>query len=767
MLKQGLLRELIAQVFALAIFIFPATASSSQPAQASLLAIHQARQDAFSNRVLLSLAPFFAHTDTVTLTYYRLHGARVIAAALFEGEHGVQNSAQARPARNRTLYEKIALGFSVADWLSGSSQAADSLLALMVGLIRRHRPQVVLTGLPGRLQQRLLPLMEQAFDLAADTSAFSYQLNGGLAAWQPSRLFRPLAENEKGEAVAGFDAGAVSPLWLGTHQQFMLDGFRSFALVRKDAQAPRMSEHSDLFSGLPGLEHEFNRLPGVFAGKIKRALDVVRRASQKLPAERRVLAAAALEIRNQIAGYLAAAQDNLSLPQQQSWRERAERMNKLAAQALGLALRLEPEQEFVASGDSVHTSLELINFGPVELSLTRISVHFIRTASQGSVLRNELSLELPQLKKNGLDRLKPGDKRTFSFSEKMIGSSGGEGQSSLARAQVHVRWRNRELVLQQELEIPLRPSVLLQAVQPETLLPQGRTGMIDLRWYVGKNQHAALDGIVRLRAENGVILGEYRLQMPAGPVWTVVHFQVPAHPRTRTFIAELRVGEHVLAGSETLVRQIGLESRPGVRVGLIGEARDLRLALENIGVPVTLLDFTGLSATSLSAVDVFIIAENALARDPRLASAVPRLLGQVREGARLLVFSQPAAIWNAAWNRAAGERLALTLDADVRLFFPTMVPEQQGILMQQPNPVSAEQLRQAIPGLLSGTPAERSAGWQVTLGTDEFPLVLHSQHGRGDVVYSVMPVPGKAWQTGYQLLANFISWRRPQPLTAN
>ncbi len=777
MQKQGLLRSLAAPVLA-AVVAFSTLALSAQTVpDTDLSHIHQSRREAFSNRVLLSVSSFPEQTDWAALHHYRTLGAQVIAVSLFEAEQRSQGVGLLRQGPNNvqdndeSMWQKISLNTPFSAFLADSS-VADSVFAGLVGLIRRFRPQVVLTGLPGRVQQQVHPLVERAFAAAADTSVFSDQLENGLEPWQPARLFRPLAAHELGSAVVGFRA-LFTPQ--PTRSRIVSSGeFRSFALVKKAPQSPGLSGHKDLFAGLPGFEHDLKQLPDVFVRKIRRAAERIAQAANRLPAERRAIAAAALEIRNQLAGFLAASRDDLSEARRSFWRDRAERMNRLALRALGVTVSLRAGQAFAAAGDSVRTRLEIRNVGQEKLALAHVSVHFIRPVAKGGVRRSEYGYSAAVLKQRGEDELAPADGYAFDFIEPVAEIQPGQEGEMQILAQIAVRWRNRELFVQRRMHVGLRPALEVAATRADILWPAQHTGAVPLIWQVGKNSSSPFSGVLRLRTETGTTLQEQALHLAIGPAWTVAEFRVPATPRTRKFIVDVVEDDShtVEASAEVIVRQVDVVlPRREVVVGMLGQDYSgLALVLESLGVTVRRYDFAALTRVSLQECDVFILPAQALARNAELATALPRLLAEVRSGARLIAFPQPASVWNARWNRSADKGLSLFLDEDERLGQRggeglQVAPES--VLLQQPNAVRIDSLLAAVPPVLAGAPAQHGPAWQVVLSLGSEDLILQAGLETGQVMYLAVPWPARPNEAALQMLANLLDWHRPPPLTAN
>ena len=197
-----------------------------------------------TERRVLMVAAHPDDEDTALLTLLaRGMGARTGYLSLTRGEGG-QNligpeldeglglvrtgellSARSLDGAEQFFSRAFDFGFSKSAEETLSHWPEDEVLADIVEVIRRFRPQVLVSVFHGTAgdghghHQAAGILATRAFEVAADPEAFPEQLQEGLRPWAPTKLYRLLWRDRPAEAELRVETGALDPLLGRSHFQ--------------------------------------------------------------------------------------------------------------------------------------------------------------------------------------------------------------------------------------------------------------------------------------------------------------------------------------------------------------------------------------------------------------------------------------------------------------------------------------------------------------------------------------------------------------------
>jgi LmbE family N-acetylglucosaminyl deacetylase len=197
-----------------------------------------------AERRVLMVAAHPDDEDTALLTVLaRGMGARTGYLSLTRGEGG-QNligpemdeglglvrtgellSARSLDGAEQFFSRAFDFGFSKSAEETLSQWPEEEVLADIVEVIRRFRPQVLLSVFHGTSgdghghHQAAGMLATRAFQVAADPQAFPEQLEAGLRPWAPAKLYRLLWRDRPAEAELRVETGGLDPLLGRSHFQ--------------------------------------------------------------------------------------------------------------------------------------------------------------------------------------------------------------------------------------------------------------------------------------------------------------------------------------------------------------------------------------------------------------------------------------------------------------------------------------------------------------------------------------------------------------------
>ncbi len=576
----------------------------------------------------------------------------------------------------------IDFGYSKSPEESMAIWGRDKVLSDMVWVIRKFRPDIILTRFPksggghGHHTASAI-LAEEAFQAAGDPSRFPEQLKY-VQPWQPRRLLWNAWPRRWGPRPADLpatlhvDVGTYNPLLGKSYTEIAAEsrsmhksqGFGSaarrgssiedFALVAGDPA------NGDLFDGI---DLSWSRLPG--GREVGRLLRQAERAfDPEHPAA--------------IVPLLLKAYARLdALPPGYWVKQKKKELLAVLQSCTGLWLEATAGDYSVAPGGTVKVRLKALNRSDAPLVLERVALPY----NAGSDLLNrelknnqpvELQVLIPLPENAELSqpywlRQKPG-KGTYRVDDPtLIGLP--ENPPALT-ADFTVRVDRRRL----RFDIPVlyrwTDPVAGEQVRPFEIVPEVAVNLEE-KAYVFPDQRVKE---IRLKLLAGApdVSGEVRLSLPSG--WratpeaisfslqdkydeTEVSFTLrpPAKPATGTLTAVVETGRGTWSRSlvtieyphipiqtlfppaEARLVRVDLRKR-GTRIGYVmGSGDDIPASLHQVGYDVTLLSDEDLEGADLSGFDAVITGVRAFNTRPRLKQQRRRLLDYVRSGGTLIV----------------------------------------------------------------------------------------------------------------------------------
>ncbi|RMD98494.1 MAG: PIG-L family deacetylase, partial [Calditrichaeota bacterium] len=259
-----------------------------------LLGLHQSLLDASTGFTLMSVAAHPDDEDIFSITYFRRkYGIHTVVVVSNRGEGGqieigpelytdlaVVRSHEMAAAERISGSEYYNLNFVDFGYSKDIQETFDKwgkekLLEKMVYMIRRLRPQVIITNhdsVSGHSNHQAVGwAIRHAFKLAGDPAAFRQQLKNGLMPWQPLRLFQRISTRDtKSRADVVYNVGEFSPLWGMSYAQLAAralaqhrsQGFDKFARTLRPG--PRNVRYKLVLQANPQLALKSNR--HLFAG---------------------------------------------------------------------------------------------------------------------------------------------------------------------------------------------------------------------------------------------------------------------------------------------------------------------------------------------------------------------------------------------------------------------------------------------------------------------------------------------------------------------
>jgi LmbE family N-acetylglucosaminyl deacetylase len=281
----------------------------------------------------------------------------------------------------------------------------DSLLADVVDIVRRFRPQVIVSifsGTPrdGHGQHQAAGILaREAFDVAGDPQRFPEQVRLGLGPWTPLKLYRA-TRFDTAAATLTVESGVLDPLYGRSYHQIAaasrsqhrsqdmgrveaLGEWRTSVALVESRVGPATARESSLFSGVDttlaaalrpvkdrALRARLERSLRAYGEQIQRARGSLRRdglagvVPQLADARRRLgeageLAAAAGPEADDLCFLLAAE---------------GERLEAALAEAAGVIVDAFADDDLLVPGDSLQVEVQVWNGGPEPLALHDVSL---------------------------------------------------------------------------------------------------------------------------------------------------------------------------------------------------------------------------------------------------------------------------------------------------------------------------------------------------------------------------------------------------------
>jgi len=280
----------------------------------------------------------------------------------------------------------------------------EELLADVVWVIRRFRPQVVVSvfdgeNLRGHGQHQAAAIVTyEAFEAAGDPGRFPEQLQGpdGVRPWTPVKLYRS-ARFDPSEATLEVETGRFDPLLGRSHFQLAMASrsrHRSQDFGTAEPPGPRKTAVALVRSRVSGGEAEGGLFAGVDTALVEQARDLegewgrevreslrryreeVRRAEEDLNAFRPWTAAQALNrAAREIGAAAASAVKAGAAPHLRALlEERARRVREAALEAGGVVVDVRAAADLVVPGEAIEVDVLLWNGGPFTVSGARAAL---------------------------------------------------------------------------------------------------------------------------------------------------------------------------------------------------------------------------------------------------------------------------------------------------------------------------------------------------------------------------------------------------------
>lgn len=560
----------------------------------------------------------------------------------------------------------------------------EAVLADVVRVVRRFRPDVILTRFPtdGRgghgHHTASAQLAVEAFAAAADPKRFLEQLAGGrLRPWQAKRVLFNFFRFADGPAppagIIPFEVGGYDPLLGRSYAELAAEGRSQHRSQGFGVLAPRGSrvesfEHlagdparSDL---LDGVDLTWNRVPG--GAKVGELLTKARSAFRP---ERPEAALAPL---------LEALAVVTNLRDAEVAHKVAELTEAIRC-AAGLWAEAVTERPAAAPGETVPVALGLLARGAVPVHLESVvlqgdgSLNPAKDLAANQPWKASLSLAIPAGALPSAPSWSTGS-RSFLHGELPSGSENAAEDPPAFSARFRLRILGTDLELQVPVLHRYRDPVLGERTQPFIIQPpvlvQGPA--LAQLFADGRPREVAFE----VSATRAAAAGRLRFTVPAGwraepPEWSFAfaeagatrRLQVQIQPPARASQGELAVeldldghrqsavGKQVITHPHIptqtlfpparlrLVRaDVAVRAR---RVGyLMGAGDDIPQALRQLGCDVELLSDEALAGRDLSGFDALVVGIRAFNTRPALARLKDRLLAYVAQGGTEIVLYQ-------------------------------------------------------------------------------------------------------------------------------
>lgn len=691
----------------------------------------------------------------------------------------------------------------------------EAILADVVRVVRRFRPDVILTRFPtdgrgGHGHHTASALLAvEAFRAAADPRRFPEQLaDGRLRPWQARRVLFNYFRFADGPAppagIIPFDVGAYDPLLGRSYAELAAEGRSQHRSQGFGVLAPRGSrvESFEHLAGEPatkdlldGIDLTWNRVPG--GARVGELLDQARAAYRPERPE------AALPMLLRALAAVTALQDPSVAPKVQELQE-------AIRCAAGLWVEAVTERPAAAPGEKIPVALALLARGTVPVHLEAVALEGdgalqpARDLTANQPWKDTLTLAIPVGARPSAPSWSNGT-RSFLHGELPAGSENAAEDPPAFSA----RFRLRILGIGLDLKVPVlhryrdpvlgertqpfivQPPVLVQGPALAQLFPDGKPREVALEvsatrasangrlllkvpagwraepseWAFAFPEAGATQRLqVRIQPPAGAAQGELEVQLdldghrqPAFGKQVITHPHIP----TQTLFPPARL-HLVRADVAVRARRIGY---------LMGAGDDIPQALRQLGCEVELLSDEALASRDLAGFDAVVVGIRAFNTRPALARLKDRLLAYVTQGGTEIVLYQV----NGAFP---GTNAGLTTDsfgpAPFKIGRERITDETAPVRFLAPQHVALTAPNAIGPADFDGWVQERglyfASSWDAAYtpllamaDPGEKPLeggLLVARHGKGHFVFTSLAffrqlpdgVPG-----AYRLFANLLS----------
>ncbi|MFN8342870.1 MAG: PIG-L family deacetylase [Cyclobacteriaceae bacterium] len=692
-----------------------------------------------------------------------------------------------------------------------------SILSDVVRVIRQFKPDVIITRFPpderaghGHHTSSAMLALE-AFDIANDASRYPELAPYGT--WQPKRIYINTGRwwnqtiNEKTPGVVTVDMGGYNALLGESYSELAarsrtMHKSQGFGSQGRRGEAPEYFEYGkgdkaekDLFDGI---NTSWTRVKG--GEKIQPLVDkLIRNFNEDKPAES--------------VSDLVALRKQLLLLEDGIWKSRKlAETDQLIQACLGLFADATADHYYAAPGQSLISSVEVINRSAVPVQLERISA--------------------PVLGYDSAANISLGNNRLFTFKGKRVLSAQASFSSPYwlrkkhqdglfvvedpaligtpqNKPAVEVSYTFNVLGERIEVKSPLlykwTDPVKGELWRPFEITPPVFVNLPKAVYVFGESQPKEIQ--VTLRPASGeTVSGIVRLEVPEG--WQfdpeeatfalsgkskeqVITFKVtpPAGESLGTLKAEVVVNgiaysqslqqvdyDHIpmqtmMPAAEAKLVRIAIEKR-GHRIGYIrGAGDEIPEALQNMGFQVIELKDEDITAAHLSGLDAVVLGIRTFNTNERIGNLMPAVLDYAKAGGTVVV--QYNTNFGFDMTHLAPYPLTLSRDrvteenSEMRI----LLPEHPALTT--PNKITAKDFEGWVQERGLYYPSRWDANYQAPLSandTGESPKdggLLVAKFGKGYYVYTGLSffrelpegVPG-----AYRLFANLVSLKEPEPV---
>ncbi|HEX5169385.1 MAG TPA: PIG-L family deacetylase [Cyclobacteriaceae bacterium] len=560
----------------------------------------------------------------------------------------------------------------------------EEILSDVVKIYREFQPDVILTRFPADARAghghhtSSAILAQEAFDVAADASRFPEQVKT-FGIWKPKRLYTNTGRwwnttiNENTPGIVTVNVGSYNPL-LGqsyselaaiSRSQHKSQGFGSqgtrgeqlefFEYVKGDQSV------TDFFEGI---NTTWSRLKG--GEKVK---PLVEKAIHEFDMQNPSASVTSLlQIRKEIL-----------LLDKSVWRERKlKEVTSLIVDCLGLYSDVLADQFRVAPGESVQTTIEIVNRSPVDVQLESILANGMSFDSTLNVPLQNNELLVLKSRKQASGQLQysdpywlrePHSTGLFTVNDKdLIGKPENDPAIQFT---FNLRVSGENIQLVRPLVYRWTDPVKGEQQRPFEVLPPILLKISNGVWIFNNNDARHVDVMVTSNSQN-ILQGVVKLSLPPG--WSSEPLSIPVELKkkgeevTSTFrvippkgesvgtikaVAEVngRTFDHglqtisydhiptqtLLPVAESQIFRIDLK-KEGDLIGYInGAGDDIPSALRNIGYSVVELKNEEVTPENLKKMDAVVLGIRALNTNDRIDYIMPNLLEYVKSGGTVVV----------------------------------------------------------------------------------------------------------------------------------
>ncbi|MBI4749112.1 MAG: PIG-L family deacetylase [Acidobacteria bacterium] len=418
----------------------PPPATTSKTPSSKDIACYQALLNLESPSSLLCVAAHPDDEDGASLVYYRMkYGVNTASITATRGEGG-QNAVgtelnealgvirsyemQAAAAHQESPNYNLGLedfGFSKTSREALARWGHDEALRRLVGLIRKLRPDVVITNHDTKTghghHQAVGVLLQEAFDAAADPNQFSDQIIGGVLPWQIRRLYERAIGETKPDVT--FEVNQVDPYRQVSYVQITYDALkmhatqgpwpnadlsrpvtRRYRLIKSKNAGDLPAGGDNLFAGLESQSKpDFS---DVYAGVVKASFQGVmpserwRQIQSLTKSEERE--AARRKLGDEVLGALRSVRTQAlnSKDQSRVFEQLADRLAHAYVVLSGIEIQVQATPQLIVPGETAFVRLTIVNGSSQPVSLRQVQIKLAdgwQSSGDYSAAGNDVQIE--------------------------------------------------------------------------------------------------------------------------------------------------------------------------------------------------------------------------------------------------------------------------------------------------------------------------------------------------------------------------------------